>query len=188
MGMVTRISEQKGFDLLVNNFESLIQNIDFQFVIIGEGEPNYRAFLEDMIRKYPDRIAGHFSFSSQLPKLIFAVADVTLIPSRFEPSCLVQMEAMRYGCIPIVRKVGGLADSVVDFSPEKGEGTGFVFDKYDPFSLTIAIVRASELYRQKKEWEKLMKRAMAEDFSCEHSAKEYVKLFELALRFHKDNQ
>ena len=86
-----------------------------------------------------------------------------------------------------MRKVGGLADSVEDFTPEQDMGTGFVFEKYDPISLTIAVVRAHELYRQKKEWEKLIKRAMAKDFSWEKSAQEYVKLFEMALRFHGES-
>ena len=120
----------------------------------------------------------------QLPKLIFAGSDVTLIPSRFEPSGLVQMEAMRYGCIPIVRKVGGLADSVEDFDPRQNKGTGFVFEKYDSFSLAIVIVRASEIYKQKKEWSKLVKRAMAKDFSWKKSAQEYIKIFDLAIKLH----
>lgn len=188
VGMVSRMDEQKGFDLVTQAISPLMENINFQFIIVGEGNPGYRSYFEELKAKYPDRVGTHFSFDARLPRLIFGGADAVLIPSRFEPSGLVQMEAMRYGCIPIVRKVGGLADSVTDFNPEKGEGTGFVFDKYDAFSLTIAIVRASELYRQKKEWTKLMKRAMAEDFSWEHSAKEYVKLFEMAVRFHKENQ
>ena len=188
VGMVSRMDEQKGFDLVIQALGPLMENINFQFIVVGEGNPGYRSYFEELKAKYPDRVGTHFSFDARLPRMIFGGADAVLITSRFEPSGLVQMEAMRYGCIPIVRKVGGLADSVTDFSPETEEGTGFVFEKYDPFSFTIAIVRASELYRQKKGWEKLMKRAMAEDFSWEHSAKEYVKLFELALRFHKDNQ
>jgi len=188
VGMVGRMDEQKGFDILIQMLSSLMENINFQFIIIGEGNQNYRSYFEDLKLKYPDRVGTHFSFDPRLPRMIFGGADAVLIPSRFEPSGLVQMEAMRYGCIPIVRKVGGLADSVDDFTPEKEEGTGFVFEKYDPFSLTIAIIRASELYRQKKEWEKLMKRAMAKDFSWEKSAEEYVKLFEMALRFHKEGK
>ncbi|MDO8496171.1 MAG: glycogen synthase [bacterium] len=188
VGMVGRMDAQKGFDIVIQVLGSLMENINFQFVIIGEGDPNYRLYFEELKNKYPDRVGTHFSFDARFPRMIFGGADAVLIPSKFEPSGLVQMEAMRYGCIPIVRKVGGLADSVQDFAPELGEGTGFVFEKYDPFSLTIAIVRASELYRQKKEWEKLVKRAMAQDFSWEKSAQEYIKLFEMALRFHKEKQ
>lgn len=186
IGMVSRMDEQKGFDLITQMLGTLMENIKFQFIVIGEGNPVYRVFFEELKNKYPDRIGTHFSFDARLPRMIFGGADAVLIPSKFEPSGLVQMEAMRYGCVPIVRKVGGLADSVDDFTPEKDEGTGFVFEKYDPISLTIAVVRAHELYRQKKEWAKLMKQAMNKDFSWEKSAKEYVKLFEMALRFHKE--
>lgn len=186
IGMVGRMDSQKGFDIMTQMLGPLMDNVNFQFIIIGEGNPGYRMYLEELKVKYPDRVGTHFAFDARLPRLIFGGADAILIPSKYEPSGLVQMEAMRYGCIPIVRKVGGLADSVEDFAPEKEEGTGFVFEKYDPFSLTIAVIRASELYRQKKEWEKLMKRAMAKDFSWEKSAKEYVKLFEMALRFHQE--
>lgn len=186
IGMVSRMDQQKGFDLITQMLGPLMENVNFQFIVIGEGSNDYRMFFEDLKNKYPDRVGTHFSFDPRLPRMIFSGADAMLIPSRFEPSGLVQMEAMRYGCIPIVRKVGGLADSVEDYTPEKGEGTGFVFEKYDPFSLTIAVIRARELYRQKKEWEKLMKRVMAKDFSWEKSAKEYIKLFEMAPRFHKE--
>ncbi|MEX2090910.1 MAG: glycogen/starch synthase [Candidatus Paceibacterota bacterium] len=185
IGMVGRIDEQKGFDIVTKTLDALLENIKFQFIILGEGDTGYLKYFEDLKNKYPDRVGTHFSYDSRLPRMIFGGADAVLIPSRFEPSGLVQMEAMRYGCVPIVRKTGGLADSVEDFKPETGEGTGFVFEKYDPFALTIAVIRASELYRQKQEWTKLIKQAMAKDFSWTRSAKEYVKLFEMALRFHK---
>ncbi|PIP55509.1 MAG: hypothetical protein COX06_02810 [Candidatus Zambryskibacteria bacterium CG22_combo_CG10-13_8_21_14_all_42_17] len=186
VAMVSRIDEQKGFDLVTQALKPLLENIDFQFIIVGEGNNGYSSFFEDLKKEYPDRIGTNLTFDNRLPRMIFGGADSVLIPSRFEPSGLVQMEAMRYGCIPIVRKVGGLADSVEDFTPEKNSGTGFVFEKYDPFSLTIAVIRASEIYRQKKEWGNIMKHAMAKDFSWEKSAKEYMKLFSMAIRFLKE--
>lgn len=186
IGMVTRITGQKGFDLLEQSLGPLLENLEFQFVIVGEGESKYRKVLDDLKIKYPDRIGSHFTFDSALPRLIFGGANAVLIPSKYEPSGLVQMEAMRYGCIPIVRKVGGLADSVEDFDPKSHKGTGFVFEKYDPLALIITFVRAFEIFKQKKEWEKLMKRAMAKDFSWEKSAKEYVTIFNLATKFHKE--
>lgn len=185
VGMVTRITGQKGFDLLEQNLDSLLENLDFQFVIVGEGESKYRKVVDDLKIKYPSRIGAHFTFDSALPRLIFGGADAVLIPSKYEPSGLVQMEAMRYGCIPIVRKVGGLADSVEDFDPRNNRGTGFIFEKYDSLALTISFVRASEVFKQKKEWEKLMKRAMAKDFSWKKSAKDYVAIFNLATQFHR---
>lgn len=188
MGIVSRMDSQKGFDIITQMMEPLMQNINFQFVIVGDGDTTYRVYFEKLKEKYPDRVGIHFGYDARIPRLIFGGADTALIPSKYEPCGLVQMEAMRYGCVPIVRKVGGLADSVDDFTPEEETGTGFVFEKYDPFSLTIAVIRATELYRQKKEWEKLIKRAMVKDFSWEKSAQEYVKLFEMALRFHKESQ
>jgi len=137
-----------------------------------------------LISRYTKNI--HFAFDKRLPRMLFSGADAVLIPSRFEPSGLVQMEAMRYGCIPIVRHVGGLANSVKDFDPVTGKGTGFVFNKYDPFALTIAIVRAKQMYKQKKIWTKIIKSAMTEDFSWQKSAKEYIKLFNMALRVHNE--
>jgi len=180
VGMVTRITGQKGFDILEQSLGLLMENLDFQFFIVGEGEAKYRKIIDDLKIKYPDRVGTHFNFDSALPRLIFGGADTVLIPSKYEPSGLVQMEAMRYGCIPIVREVGGLVDTVEDFDPKNNKGTGFMFEKYDPMSLTIAFVRAFEIFRQKKEWERLMKRAMAKDFSWERSAKEYIKLFKLS--------
>ena len=188
VGMVTRITGQKGFDLLEEGLDSLMNNLDFQFILVGEGESKYRKVIDDLKIKYPDRIGTHFTFDSALPRLIFGGADAVLIPSKYEPSGLVQLEAMRYGCIPIVRKVGGLADSVEDFDPAKNEGTGFAFEKYDPLALIITFVRAFEIFKQKKEWEKLVKRAMEKDFSWKKSAKEYLKIFKLATQFHKGDK
>src|SRR3989338_4728276 len=141
VGMVGRMDGQKGFDIVTQMLGPLMDNINFQFVIVGEGDAGYRMYFEQLKEKYPNRVGTHFAFDARLPRMIFGGADAVLIPSKYEPSGLVQMEAMRYGCVPIVRKVGGLADSVEDFTPEKEEGTGFVFEKYDPFSLTIAIIK-----------------------------------------------
>ena len=188
VGMVSRMDEQKGFDLITQMLEPLMDNINFNFVITGEGNAEYHQYFEKLKEKHPNRVGTHLTFDPRISRLIFGGSDVMLIPSKFEPCGLVQMEAMRYGAVPIVRKVGGLADSVSDFNPGTGEGTGFVFEKYDPFSLTIAMVRAYEIYRQKTLWSKLTKSVMARDFSWKKSATEYVKLFEMALRFHKEKQ
>ncbi|MEK7582492.1 MAG: glycosyltransferase, partial [Patescibacteria group bacterium] len=185
-GIVSRMDEQKGFDILIQMLDQFMQNLDLQLIVTGEGNPQYRLFFEDLKKKYPDRVGVHFAFDSRLTRLVLGGADVVLLPSKSEPCGLVQMEAMRYGAIPIVRKVGGLADSVEDFNPETGKGTGFVFEKFDPFSLTIAMVRAYQIYRQKNFWSKIIKSAMTQDFSWKKSAAEYMKLFEMALRFHKE--
>lgn len=186
LGYVGRMDDQKGLDLISQMLPQLMDNIDLQMVAVGEGNPGYRVMFEDLKKVHPDDIGIHFSFDSRLARLIFSGADAILVPSKFEPCGLVQMEAMRYGSVPIVRKVGGLADSVMDFDPETGKGTGFVFEKYDPISLTIAVVRAHEIYKQKKLWNKVVKSVMEEDFSWDKSAKEYIKLFKMAQRFHKE--
>ncbi|WKZ25104.1 MAG: glycogen/starch synthase [Patescibacteria group bacterium] len=188
VGIVSRMDEQKGFELLIQMIDQFMQNIDMQLIVLGEGDPVYRVFFENLKKNYPNRVGIHFSFDSRLPRLVFAGADTVLLPSRFEPCGLVQMEAMRYGAIPIVHKVGGLADSVEDFKPETGLGTGFVFEKFDPFSLTIAMVRAYQVYSQKDLWNKLIKNAMNQDFSWRRSAEEYLNIFAKAKRFHKNNK
>ncbi len=188
VGYVGRMDDQKGLDLVIQMADQLLDNLNMQLVMVGDGDPKYRTFFEKLKEKYPENLGIHFAFDNRLPRMIFSGADAVLVPSKFEPCGLVQLEAMRYGAVPIVRKVGGLADSVEDFNPETGRGTGFVFEKYDPFSLTIAVVRACEIHKQEKVWSKIVKSAMAEDFSWHKSAKEYTKLFEMALRFHKDTQ
>lgn len=181
VGIISRMDGQKGFDLIVEISDALMQNVDFQFIILGTGNNYYREFFQDLQKKYPDRVAGHFFFDEHLPKMILSGADAILVPSRFEPCGLVQMEAMRYGAIPIVRKTGGLADSVENYVSGENKGTGFVFDNYDRYALLIAIIRASETFRDKKEWSKLIKRVMAKDFSWKKSAEEYINLFSRVL-------
>jgi len=181
IGIVSRMDPQKGFDLIIEISNALMQNLDFQFIVTGTGSNTYREFFQELQKKYPDRVGVHFFFDGQLTKMILAGADALLIPSRFEPCGLVQMEAMRYGAIPIVRKTGGLADSVENFIPGADQGTGFVFNNYDCYAFLIAVIRASETFRDRKEWVKLIKRAMVKDFSWKKSAREYVELFSMAL-------
>lgn len=181
VGFVGRLDEQKGISLLMPIIDALLENLDFQLIVVGTGEDDFRVFFQELQVRHPKQVSSTLQFDANLPKTVFAGADIFLIPSRFEPSGLVQMEAMRYGAIPLVRKVGGLADSVSNYDPEKSKGTGFVFDKYDHNALLISFVQAFETFRFKKEWEKLMKRAMHEDFSWQKSAKEYIKLFQKAI-------
>jgi starch synthase len=171
------MSKQKGFDLLFPIFGTLLEELPVQLVLVGEGETEIMTFFHELETKFPGRVATHLKFDPILPHLVFAGADVTLIPSRFEPCGLTQIEAMRMGTIPIVRKTGGLADSVEDYDPEEESGTGFVFEKFDSSSLMIAFIRAFENFRDKDKWRALEQRAMKEDFSWESSAKKYADLF-----------
>ena len=121
-----------------------------------------------------------------LPRKIFAGADMILMPSRFEPGGIVALEAMRYGCIPIVRKTGGLADSVIDYNPKEKSGTGFSFKEFSPLSFLTAVVRALEVYKDKEAWEKIIRRAMQQDFSWNRTAKEYLNLYLKAIKIRKE--
>lgn len=184
IAIVGRLTKQKGLDLLNTIIDPLLSELSIQLVVVGEGESDVMGFFHELETKYPDKVAVHLKFDEVLPHVVFAGADAVLVPSRFEPCGLVQMEAMRMGCVPIVRKTGGLADSVEDYNPEKETGTGFVFEKFDPTSLMITIVRAFENFRDKEAWRALQKRAMQEDFSWTHSAKKYIELFRKAEKIH----
>jgi len=181
LGMVTRLDEQKGIDLLFPILETLLSEFPFQFVIVGGGEGKYRGFFEEINKKFPKKMGCHLVPDLNLSRHVFAGCDIFLIPSRFEPCGITQMEAMRYGAIPVVRKTGGLADTVQDFDPRRNTGNGFVFEKFSPHALFGAIVRALESYKYPKIWQPLMKRAMRADFSWEASAQKYLELYKKAI-------
>jgi starch synthase len=185
IAIVSRLVEQKGFDLLFEVAEPLLKELGFQFIILGSGEAKYMGFFKDLAERYPKQVSAHLSFDSVLPHLIYGGADMLLIPSKFEPCGLVQMEAMRYGTVPIVRKTGGLADSVIDFDSNTQKGTGFSFSDFNSLSLAIAVARACEHFKNVNEWKLIQKQAMAADFSWENSANEYARIFEIAIDFHK---
>ncbi len=185
IGIVSRLDEQKGFDLLFDTLEPLVKQFDIQLLVVGSGDARYMGFFDDMSKKFPKNVAAHLSFDAVIPHLIFGGADAILIPSRFEPSGLTQMEAMHYGAVPIVRKTGGLADTVEDYNPVNNTGTGFVFDQFNSFSLIFAITRAFENYHHRDSWRGIQDRAMKKDFSWEYSAHEYLKLFDKAVDIKK---
>lgn len=181
VGVVARIVKQKGLDLLFPIIEVLLKELRMQLVVVGEGDPEIMRFFHDLAVNQPSQVAVHLKFDSILPHQVFAGADAVVIPSRFEASGLTQMEAMRCGAIPIVRKTGGLADTVDDYNPENQTGTGFVFERFDAFSLMMAIVRAVENYHHLENWRQLQMRAMKKDFSWESSARKYGELFRKAV-------
>ncbi|KKW45923.1 MAG: Glycogen synthase [Parcubacteria group bacterium GW2011_GWB1_56_8] len=176
LGMNCRLDEQKGLSLIEPIMKHLLDNLLFQFVLVGDGSSKYKKFFKELSGAYPSRVGVHLEYDEKLPRMIYAGADAVLVPSRFEPAGLVQLEAIRYGCIPIVRKTGGLADTVEDFDPHGGKGTGFVFEPFDPQALLITVVRAYESYRNKREWMRLVERAMSQDFSWKNSARKYMAL------------
>lgn len=183
MGFVGRLTGQKGIDLMIETLRHALKDFDMQFVQVGGGEGWIAEMLHDLKKAYPDKVGVHTFMNHTLPRLLFSGCDMILYPSRFEPCGVVQLEAMRYGAIPIVRNVGGLADTVTNFNSKTGKGTGLVFNDFNEFSLFGQIVRGIELHNNSKVWEKLQKNAMSEDFSWKYSAKEYARLYKMALNF-----
>lgn len=180
IGMVTRLVDQKGLDLLDEIKDELLQE-DIQLVVLGTGDPHYEDMLRRMKEKYPDKVAVYIGFNGILAQRIYAGSDMFLMPSRFEPCGLGQLISLRYGTIPIVRATGGLADTVVDYNPETGMGNGFSFDHYSAFELLHTIRRALNTYRDRERWGKLMRAAMEADFSWNRSAAEYLEVFDRAI-------
>ncbi|MBI2884573.1 MAG: glycogen synthase GlgA [Candidatus Omnitrophica bacterium] len=179
IGLVQRLVEQKGLDLLVEAAESLMA-LPIQLVILGTGERTYQERLTALARRYPKRIALNLRFDNGLAHRIEAGADAFLMPSRFEPCGLNQLYSMRYGTVPIVRKVGGLADTVVHLSPStlsQGTATGIVFEPYTAEALLEAVERAVEAFRNRAAWERLIRQGMRADFSWARSAEAYIQCY-----------
>lgn len=182
IGMISRLEDIKGFDLLKQTFKQ-IMDLDVQLVLLGTGEKKYHKFFEDAELKYKDKFACYLGFDDMLAHLIEAGADMFLMPSKYEPCGLNQMYSLAYGTIPIVRRTGGLADTVKDYSIDEKNGNGFVFENYDSKDLLNAIEKAIALYKDKKSWEKLMKSGMKSDFSWLNSAKNYVSVYKKILKY-----
>jgi starch synthase len=179
MGMISRLVDQKGLDILVEILPELLKD-KLQLVLLGAGQPHYHQRLRRLARRFPDKLGVELGFNEKLARLIEAGADVFLMPSRFEPCGLNQLYSLRYGTVPIVRRTGGLADSIVAATARtlaQGKATGFMFTPYEGRALMAAIRRALRLYRTDPEgWRRLVRTAMAQDFSWERSARSYQRL------------
>ncbi|MBP2674304.1 MAG: glycogen synthase (ADP-glucose) [Deltaproteobacteria bacterium] len=181
IGIIGRLTVQKGFDLIEQAGEWLAGQ-PLRLVILGSGERKYEDAIVELGRKHPDRIAIRVAYDNALAHKIEAGADAFLMPSRYEPCGLNQIYSLKYGTVPIVRNTGGLADTVVDADLDPAEGTGFVFHEYDPGEMKDAISRALAAYADRGRWEGIVRRGMERDFSWEASARQYVDLYERALR------
>ena len=181
IGMVSRLDKQKGLDILAESLTLLFGKTRAQMVILGKGKERYHSLLKKATDKYPQQVAAFLTFDNALAHLIYAGCDIFLMPSRFEPCGLGQLIAMRYGAVPVVRRTGGLADTVQDLTKDLSEGTGFVFQDYDSKAMSTAVQRAIDVYKKKEAWHGVMRRIMALDFSWESSAKKYQSLYYRAL-------
>ena len=176
IGLISRLVDQKGFDLIADLADEL-PRLDCSFVLLGSGDRRYEDLWLALAARHPDRIGARIGFDEPLAHLIEAGSDVFLMPSRFEPSGLNQMYSMRYGTVPLVRAVGGLADTVRNYSPKTGDGTGFTFDDYSAQALLNTLRWALEVYEDRAAWLRIQRAGMAQDFSWDASAREYVKVY-----------
>ncbi len=177
VGMVTRLTFQKGIELVQEAIPALMQHRRFALAVLGSGEPAYEHFFTWLEQHNRDRVCFYRGFNNKLAHMIEAGSDIFLMPSRFEPCGLNQMYSLRYGTIPIVRRTGGLADSVQMIDPRRGEGTGVVFNDFDGLALGWALNFALDLYQDKKLWRKLRRNGMAMDYSWERQGKFYVEQY-----------
>lgn len=180
-----RLDAQKGLDLVKEGINFILTEFNVQLIVLGTGDDVYRDFFLNLEKKYPHRVGTHLMKNFTLPRKIFAGADIILMPSKYEPGGIVALEAMRYGCIPLVRETGGLADCVYDFDPKENKGTGFTFINFSTMSFLTAVVRALETYKNEKVWQQIVRRAMKEDFSWSHTADKYLELYEKAIEHRK---
>lgn len=179
VGIVSRMTDQKGFDLVAYMMDEMLSTLDIQFVVLGTGEDRYQDMFRFFQNKYPDRLCAHIGYSEDRAHRIYASCDAFLMPSLFEPCGLSQMMAMRYGTVPIVRETGGLKDTVEAYNEYEHTGTGFSFSNYNAHEMFFVLKYAMSIYRDhRRDWEGIMKRAMEKDFSWKASAKQYEKLYD----------
>ncbi|WP_066191647.1 glycogen synthase GlgA [Gracilibacillus timonensis] len=175
--VVSRLTHQKGFRLVLQELENLLQ-FDVQFVLLGTGDPGMEAAFKSFGERFPEKCSVHIDFDVSFAQQLYAGADMFLMPSAFEPCGLSQMISMRYGTLPVVHEVGGLKDTVKPYNPIEKSGTGFGFSSFKSFYLMETLKMAIQLYQNDSEtWRNLMSQAMAEDFSWESSSDRYLSLY-----------
>jgi starch synthase len=181
LGVISRLASQKGFDLLAEIMEDLLER-DLFFILLGTGDQVYHGLFEEIRKRFPERTGISLGFDNCLAHKIEAGSDMFLMPSRYEPCGLNQLYSLKYGTIPIVRSTGGLADTIRNYNPRTRTGNGFRFKEYASEKLLDAIDRALLLYGDRRGWKALMRSAMREDYSWDVSAQQYVTLYRKAQR------
>ena len=184
IGIVSRMTSQKGFDLIGCVLDELLTEMDIQLVVLGTGEEKYENMFRHFAWKYPDRVSANIYYSEDMSHKIYASCDAFLMPSLFEPCGLSQLMSLRYGTVPIVRETGGLKDTVEPYNEYESTGTGFSFANYNAHEMMNTINYAKHVfYNNKREWNKIVDRGMLKDFSWTSSAKKYQKLYDNLLGY-----
>lgn len=184
VAMVTRLDTQKGLDLVQEAWDELLRR-DLQFVLLGSGEQKLTEFFAAIHDRYPGQVAIRLAFDDPLARRIYAGSDLFLMPSHYEPCGLGQMIALRYGSVPVVRRTGGLADTVVDPQDDPQGANGFTFADASAADLLAALDRAFALFPDKRSWRKIMRRGMTQDLSWTRSAQQYLELYQRAMELHR---
>ena len=180
LGVISRLADQKGFDLLAEIIEDLF-SLDIGFVLLGTGEQKYHHLFTQMGRKYPLKAGIRIAYDDRLAHKIEAGADIFLMPSKYEPCGLNQIYSLKYGTIPVVRATGGLEDTIAPYDPATGKGNGFKFIRYDAREFFRKIKEAIHTYHQPNHWKQLLRNAMTADFSWQRSAESYVGIYRKAI-------
>ncbi len=182
LGIVSRLTSQKGFDLMFDVFPGLLQRCELRLVVLGSGQQKYVDFFSELRRQYPDKVGFYHGFSNEVAHLVEAGSDMFLMPSQYEPCGLNQMYSQAYGTVPIVRKTGGLADTVQQYDPQTGDGTGFVFEHFTSTGLRWAINFALDVFEDPRQWQQVVVNGMQKDFSWRTQAEQYSKLYAQTLQ------
>jgi starch synthase len=180
LGIVSRFAWQKGFELFEPIMEKLLSK-NLQIIVLGEGEKKYEDYFRNISEKYPDKIKAFIEYNNELAHRITAASDIFLMPSKYEPCGLNQMYSLQYGTVPVVRKTGGLADTVKDADEFATSGNGFTFTGFDSQQFLSAIEKSLSLFNNKNRWMKLVESSMKEDFSWNNSAKKYIEIYQKAI-------
>ena len=183
IGIVSRLVAQKGFDLFPNVMDIFLRHVDLRLCVLGSGAEQYEEYFTDLAERYPERVAFHRGYSNELAHLIEAGSDIFLMPSRYEPCGLNQIYSLKYGTLPIVRRTGGLADTVRHADPVTQEGNGFVFDDFNPQGLAWGIETAIETFRDREWWGQLVQNAMGANWSWERQIDRYLELYQEVQRW-----